>query len=55
LDGQSEQRSDVIDYADTLTQSGKFGDVRIALIEQVPDAVAAGTGSGFIFRIIIRR
>jgi type IV pilus assembly protein PilM len=55
LEGNTIQRADIIDLADSLTRSGEFSEVRIALIEQKPADPATGQGSAYSFQIVIQR
>jgi type IV pilus assembly protein PilM len=55
LDGGAVQRLDILDYANSLTRSGKFSGVRIALIEHKPDNLTNSPEGNYIFRIIITR
>jgi hypothetical protein len=55
LDGEAVRRADIIDYAGNLRRSGRFGEVRIALIEKKPGSQAENPGETCIFRVVIKR
>ncbi|MBN1191519.1 MAG: PilN domain-containing protein [Dehalococcoidales bacterium] len=55
LEGRAASRSDVIEYANTLAETGIFSEIRIALIDEEREDNESGQAGQCTFRIIIER